>query len=134
MQDFTEEEKEELLKNPNVKRITGKTIEFTSSFKIHAVKKYKGGETSKEIFEKAGINLDYFESKYALHAIRRWQKVYLKSGEEGLVNETRGKNSTGRPKKENSDELSYEELKILVEIQRGVIEELKKRKALMEKK
>jgi hypothetical protein len=39
-----------------------------------------------------------------------------------------------RPKKANLDKLTYEELQAIVEIQRGVIEELKKKRALAKKK
>ena len=32
--------------------------------------------------------------------VRRWERIYLEEGEAGLMNERRGKKSTGRPRKE----------------------------------
>ncbi|MFT6633227.1 MAG: hypothetical protein ACJAS4_003197 [Bacteriovoracaceae bacterium] len=62
------------------------------------------------------------------------EKKYLEQGKGSFDIELRGSSKTGRPKKENLDELTYEELRAVVEIQREVIEELKNRKALVKKK
>ena len=58
----------------------------------------------------------------------------MDDGKEAFFVENRGSSTTGRPKKENLDELTYQELQAIIEIQRGVIEELKKKRALAKKK
>jgi transposase-like protein len=134
MQNLNNEQKSLLLKNPNVKKISESHVFYTSHFKIDAVKQYQHGKSSNDIFRDAGINPDFFIKKYCLSCLKRWVKKFMDKGEESLkINET-GKKSTGRPPKENLDELTYEELQAIVEIQREVINELKKKRALAKKK
>ena len=55
-------------------------------------------------------------------------------GKKSFFEEKRGKGSIGRPRKTNLDELTYEELQALVDIQHEVIESLKKKRALVKGK
>jgi hypothetical protein len=59
---------------------------------------------------------------------------YFAHGKESFDIEKRGSSKIGRPKKEKLDKLSYEELQGIIKIQRGGIEELKKKRALAKKK
>lgn len=134
MQELSDYQRKELLKNPNVEKITEKHVVFTSKFKIIAVELYFDGKSPKQIFEDAGVKTHYFKAQYFQLCIKKWKKKYLEQGKDSFSIELRGSSKVGRPKKENLEELTYEELKAVVEIQREVIEELKKRKALVKTK
>jgi len=134
MHELSEQQRRKLLENPNVEKITEKFIQYSSSFKIKAVERYLRGDHPDQIFTDAKILINFFEKQYARHCLKRWKKKYEEEGAESLTNDRRGTGSLGRPKNENLDELTYEELQAIIEIQRGVIEELKKQKALAKKK
>ena len=107
---------------------------FKSRFKVTSVEAYLDGHSPVEIFEKAKINLTFFKPLYAQFCLKKWKKKYVEDGKESFYFEKRGSGNGGRPKKENLDKLTYEELQVIVEIQRGVIDELKKKRALAKKK
>lgn len=134
MNEFTEEQKKKLLKNSNVEKVTNKHVVFKPKFKIKAVEAYLDGNSPKDIFRKAGIDLDMFILSYPSDSIKKWKKKYKEQGKECFDTETRGIKSTGRPKKMNLDDLNVAELKAMIEIQEEIIEELKKKKALALKK
>jgi hypothetical protein len=61
-------------------------------------------------------------------------KKFDEGGEESLKEDNRGIRSTGRPKKERLEDLTYDELLALVEIHQEALEEVKKQNALARKK
>ena len=134
MQELSDYQRKELLKNPNVEKITEKHVVFTSKFKVKAVELYFDGKSPNRIFEDTGIKIHYFKPNYPQLCIKKWKKKYLEKGKESFDIELRGSSKVGRPKKENLNELTYKELRAVIDIQREVIEELKKRKALVKKK
>ena len=134
MHNLSDYQRRKLLENPNVLKVTEKHVVFNAKFKIKSVEAYLDGLSAREIFEKAHINLDFFKPLYAQFCIKKWKKKYIEDGKESFNIEKRGSSSAGRPKKDNLDALTYEELQAIVEIQRGVIEELKKKRALAKKK
>lgn len=135
MHNLSTYQKRKLLENPNVEKLTEKFVVYTTKFKESALRSYLKGERPKNIFIKAKIPIHYFDDpKYCNSCLKRWKKKYEKHGQGCFKIDERGKSSTGRPKTEDLDELSYEELQAIIEIQRGVIEELKKKKALAKKK
>lgn len=134
MQRFTPQQRSKLLANRNVQDATEKTVTFVPDFKITAVKQYLEGIHPNQIFEKAGLPLEYFEEGYCRLCLKRWVKKFKEQGEESLRSDDRGKNSSGRPKEERLEDLTYDELLALVEIQRGALEELRKQRALAKKK
>lgn len=87
-----------LLSNRFVEKISNSNITYTSEFKILAVKANIEGKSPVEIFNEAGIDVAPFVRNYAAKTISRWKKIYQEQGKQGLVEEKRGKNSTGRPK------------------------------------
>ena len=131
---FTPRQRSKLLANRNVQNITEKYIFFTTAFKIKAINEYFSGKDPKQIFQEAGIPIEYFKDHYCRLCIREWVKKFQSEGEDSFHTDNRGKGSTGRPKNEKLDDLTYEELLTLVEIQKGALEELKKQKALEKKK
>lgn len=136
MNQLSDYQKRKLLENPNVEEITGKHIHFAAAFKIKAVESYLKGKRPDDIFLEAGIDPVIFEDKYCLSSLKRWKKKYEEEGRESLKESGTGKNATGRPKNENLDDLTYEELQVIVQIQRDMIKELelKKKLALAKKK
>lgn len=134
MNDWSENQQKSLLKNKNIEKVTEKHVVFTAAFKMKAIQKFHEGEAPDEIFRKAGVNLKWFKRDYARNCLKRWKKNYEELGEASFKVDHRGKGATGRPRKQNLDELTYEELKTIIEIQKGVIEELKKKKALAKSK
>jgi transposase len=136
MHAFTPSQRSTLLANRNVQDVTEKSVSFTSAFKIKAVHKYLDGASPDQIFLDAGIPINYFKEEYSRFCLKRWVHKFRTEGEESLNDDQRGKmaESPGRPKKENPQDLTYDELLILVEIQKGALEELKKKNALARKK
>lgn len=134
MQHLSDYQRRKLLENPNVKKITEKHVVFTSKFKIKSVESYFKGFSAADIFTNEGINLSFFKSRYAESCLKKWKKKYSEEGKESFRVESRGSSTIGRPKKQDLDKLTYEELQAIVEIQREVIEELKKKRALAKKK
>lgn len=133
---LSDQQRRKLLENPNVEEITEKHIHYSASFKIKAVESYLSGIRPEEIFQNAGIDLSFFEENYCVSTVKRWKKKYEEEGKESLKKSATGLKATGRPRVENLDELTYEELQVIVQIQRELISELelKKKLALAKKK
>jgi len=93
---FTEHEIKQLELNPNVVHVTDKSITYAPAFKIAAVKAYKEGHTPMDIFRKAGFDVDVIGHKKPKHCLNRWRNTFTTHGEEGLLQERRGKGSLGR--------------------------------------
>nr|BFD65965.1 hypothetical protein HAGR004_09870 [Bdellovibrio sp. HAGR004] len=134
MHKLTTTQQAELLTNPNVQKITDGSVVYTPSFKIKATKSYLGGANPDQIFREAGIPPELFKNDYCRSCLKRWADKYKSGGSDALKEDKRGLGSPGRPRSENLDELTYEELKALVEIQKGVIDDLVKKRALAKKK
>lgn len=134
MQDLSDYQQSILLMNPNIETIKDKNVIYKSKFKIKAVEQYLKGKTSKEVFIDAGINPEFFIKRYCDSCLMRWKRKYFEEGKTSLKVSKTGKKSPGRPKLENPDELTTEELKALVKIQQDIIEMLKKNRALAKKK
>ena len=120
--------------NSNVLKVANKSITYTSNFKEDALLLHENGFSADQIFINAGIPLEEFPKGYARYCIKRWKKKVNDSGVGSLSSDGRGKNATGRPKGEGLDDLTREELIAIIEIQREVLEERKKRRALAKKK
>lgn len=53
---FTEEQQEELLKNPYIKKVSDKAITYTTEFKELFAKEYRAGKIPSQILNEFGIN------------------------------------------------------------------------------
>ena len=93
---FTKEQVEQLASSKNVSGCGERSITYGKDFKIKAVKLYKQGLTSSEIFRQAGFDLNAIGRNRPKRCLRRWNKIRRAKGENRLT-ETRGR--TGRPKK-----------------------------------
>ena len=134
MHSFTPQQQSKLLANRNVEDVSEKSVTFKADFKIKALNQYLAGTSPDEIFEAAGIPVDYFKIGYCRFCIKRWLHKLETEGLEALSEDRRGSGSTGRPKSERPEDLTYEELLALVEIQKEALRELKKQNALARKK
>ena len=99
MQKWSEADKKSLLSNKYVEKISGSHVTFSSKFKIKAVEMNLEGKSPSDIFLELGVDPLYFLPNYPKKTISRWKKIYLQEGEEALIEETRGKNAKGRPRK-----------------------------------
>ncbi len=87
---FTEPEMKQLEKNPNVLRVSERTITYHPSFKRIAIKEYQIGKFPSQIFEENGFDLNVIGRKQPKRALQRWRETYEKHGESGLEGERRG--------------------------------------------
>ncbi len=102
---FTKEQIEDLLKNPNVKRCSEKSITYHKNFKVSAVKQYQEGLPPKVIFVQAGFNMALIGSETPKQCLLSWRRIYDNKGISGLLIETRGRGKAGgRPKTNWSDD------------------------------
>lgn len=122
----------QLLANRNVQNVSEKSVTYSFAFKLKAVRGYLDGALPNQIFLDSGIPIHFFKEDYARFCIKRWVRKFRMGGEEALKEDGRG--STGRPRTERPEDLTYEELLALVEIQREALEEVKKQNALERKK
>jgi hypothetical protein len=99
MSDFPEKDRRSLKSNPLVKSVGSKQVQFTSKFKLKALKLHDEGLRPSEIFLKLGVDPNLFLKDYPKKCLSRWKKIMDKHGKEGLDQERRGIGSTGRPKK-----------------------------------
>lgn len=94
---FTKEQIEGLKRNPNVINCSEKSILYNKDFKIEAVKQYKEGIISREIFKIAGFDLRIIGKDTPKECLKRWNKIYFEKGIARLEKDFRGING-GRKK------------------------------------
>jgi transposase len=94
---FNEHEVKQLENNPNVQNVTDRAITYTPAFKLSAVKAYKDGQTPMEIFLKAGFEMNVIGHQKPKQCLLRWREAFDAYGEDDLLENRRGKSSTGRP-------------------------------------
>jgi len=97
---FTTDQIIELLKNVNVSKCSEKSISYSKTFKLKAVKQYQeDGYSPSMIFEKAGFDLHLIGKDNPGESLIRWRKTYATKGFLGLSIEARGRSHNGgRPK------------------------------------
>lgn len=81
---LSKKQKEELLKNPSVKSVTEKHVNFTFEFKVSAIKSYYKGLHPDAIFLKAGIDVSWFKPSYATYLLKNWRNRAEEKGMESL--------------------------------------------------
>tara|TARA_B110000211_G_C13828213_1_gene442351 strand:+ start:198 stop:605 length:408 start_codon:yes stop_codon:yes gene_type:complete len=134
MQTLSDYQKKVLLKSKVIEKFTEQHVIFTSSFKIKAVEAYLAGKDPNDIFTNAGIDVSFFTKRYPTGAIRKWKDTYIRYGKESLKAGRKKTKPVNTMTKANLDKLSYDELRAVVDIQKEVIESLKKKRALAKKK
>lgn len=131
---FSELEMRILASNPNVLRVTDKGITYQPEFKLHAVNSQAKGRTPTQIFLDAGFDINLIGKDKPKDCLRRWRQVYTALGENGLLQERRGSQSTGRqPTKELTVEDKLRRAEAKVKLLEAENEFLKKLEALERK-
>jgi transposase len=136
MSKFSEVERKKLLSNKYVQKVTDTQVLFTSEFKIKAIELFSQGFSPEKVFLKLEIDTSLFLPAFPKKSITRWRKIYKEYGVEGLIQENRGRNSTGRPKKTKttSDLKSLQEKIEQLEAENFVLKKLHALAADYEKK
>ncbi len=84
-------------KNPCVVKVTERSVTYTFDFKKRALELHNQGVSSKEIWHRAGFDMQTWVKDYTKDCLKRWKKIANKNGFEGLTRH-QGEGSIGRPK------------------------------------
>lgn len=114
---FTLNEREQLAQNPNVLRVSEKSITYANEFKRVFIDEYMSGRTPREIFEANGFSVDVLGLKRVEQCADRWKRAYEKDGITGLADSR--KEAALRPSKRA---LSPEEIMAKQEAQIKLLE------------
>ena len=108
---FTDEQVEELKKNPYVKRVSEKGITYEEGFKERFIIEYESGKMPCQIFRDAGFDVNVLGKKRIQSFCERTKKQHKR--EAGF--EDQRKYSSGRPKtKQLSDEEKIQRLELRI--------------------
>lgn len=70
---FTEEQKLELQKNPNVKKVTSVGVIYSNDFKRQAIELYEKGFSAIDIFIQAGFNIETIGKENPSKILSKWR-------------------------------------------------------------
>lgn len=125
---FTTKEIKTLQKNPNVQRISERSITYTDTFKNKFMDEYLAGKLPRQIFSENGFDIEVIGLKRIEQSAHRWKKAYIKNGLIGLT-DTRKTNS-GRPlKRELTPAEVIERQEARIKLLEGQVDLLKKLEA-----
>ncbi len=114
-----------LQKNPNVHRVSERSITYTDDFKNRFIDAYLVGKLPRQIFVENGFDVDVIGIKPIEQSACRWKKAYEKNGLIGLTDSR--KTASGRPlKRELTPSEVNERQKARIELLEGQVELLKK--------
>ncbi|WP_199624859.1 IS3 family transposase [Paenibacillus alkalitolerans] len=131
---FSAEDLQQLKDNPNIQQVSEKSISYSSAFKLAAVLAYNDGVTPLEIFINGGFDTAVIGPKTPKWCLKRWRTTFAKYGEEALLEERRGKGSSGRkPAGEMSVEEKLKKAEARIKLLQAENELLKKLEALERK-
>ena len=89
---LSKEQLEVLRGNRNVASCSERSITFSKEFKLTAIDQHnKERSTPKEIFRRAGFDLDVIGRDIPKDCIKRWTRTYRLKGTTGLDTEKRGR-------------------------------------------
>lgn len=87
---LTEEQQAKLSSNPNIKKVSDKTVQYTPEFKRYVLKAAREGRHIDQLFKDSGIPTEWFPREYARKRMRAWRKLATEHGEEHFDQEQRG--------------------------------------------
>jgi transposase len=94
---FNEHQRKILKMNPNVASVSDRAIQYSPAFKIQAVKDNRAGKGPTQIFIENGFDVEMIGRERVNSALKGWRKTFQTYGEDGFLEERRGKGSVGRP-------------------------------------
>jgi transposase len=86
---FTEEQLAALRSNPNVKKATPKSIQFSERFKLDFIDQYDEGKLPSQIFRDAGFDVETIGRKRLKRAYTNW--LHKRSLGKSVTSDKRGK-------------------------------------------
>ncbi len=113
-----------LEKNPNVVRVSEKSITYSTDFKSNFIDEYERGKLPREIFEAYGFDIRMLGKKRIEQAAYRWRSAYEKNGFLGLVDSRHSQ--SGRTKAPTTPEEVIAQQQAKIDLLEGQIELLKK--------
>lgn len=90
---FSDIQQQILSENTNVLTVSDKSITYHPSFKVAAVRAYNTGILPMQFFRESGFDISIIGKRTPVNTLARWRKIYATLGEDGLINELRGKSS-----------------------------------------
>ncbi|MGL5550083.1 MAG: HTH domain-containing protein, partial [Culicoidibacterales bacterium] len=121
---FSKQEIAILEKNPNVVRVSEKSITYSTDFKSNFIDEYERGKLPREIFEAYGFDVQMIGKKRIEQAAYRWRTAYEKNGFLGLVDSRHSQ--SGRTKVPTTPEEVIAQQQAKIDLLEGQIELLKK--------
>jgi hypothetical protein len=112
---FTDEQVLKLSRNPNVKKVSNKSITYQEAFKEHFIEANRNGKSTREIFIESGFEVEVLGVDRVDSCGKRWRVQSNRL--EGLKDTRKG--GSGRPRTKH---LSQDEI---IERQKAEIEYLK---------
>ncbi|MGL5531585.1 MAG: IS3 family transposase, partial [Culicoidibacterales bacterium] len=121
---FSKQEIVILEKNPNIVRVSEKSITYSTDFKSNFIDEYERGKLPREIFEAYGFDVQMIGKKRIEQAAYRWRTAYEKNGFLGLVDSRHSQ--SGRTKVPTTPEEVIAQQQAKIDLLEGQIELLKK--------
>ena len=134
MRNLSKDQRDQLLSSPSVHSLTESQVVYTSDFKKLAIKLREQGLSPDEIFIEGDLDFEFIDYDYMRKTIDRWCDIHNRLGDKMFTLETRGKRGNGKKfDPDDLDTFSKEDLKMLVYVLEGVVDELGKTKASSKK-
>lgn len=122
---FTTKEIKSLQQNPNVQRVSERSITYSDAFKNKFMDEYLAGKLPRQIFSENGFDVEVIGLKRIEQSAHRWKKAYEKNGLIGLTDSR--KMSSGRPlKRELTPAEVIERQQAKIKLLEGQVDLLKK--------
>ncbi|MEC0304318.1 HTH domain-containing protein, partial [Terribacillus saccharophilus] len=78
---FTEFQQKQLEANPNVLKVSDRSITYSPAFKVAAVKENLNGKGPYQIFTEHGFDVSIIGEKKPKQCVKRWRDTFQKYGE-----------------------------------------------------
>ncbi|KAA6473535.1 HTH domain-containing protein, partial [Bacillus swezeyi] len=72
---YTEDQMKELQRNPNVLKVSERSISYQPNFKLKAVLDYHKGKLPSQIFIEHGFNLELLGNRQPKRCLERWRET-----------------------------------------------------------
>jgi transposase-like protein len=110
---FTEEQQAKLRANPNVKKVSGKTLQYTPEFKKYFLQAVREGQGANNVFKQAGIPIIWLRKDYVGDILRKWRKLAKEHGETHFDQEHRGRiNQSEYRQMSDKEKVTHLEMKV----------------------
>lgn len=110
---YSNEEKEILLKNKNIEKVTDKQVIYTKEFKLYAAKQsIEDKKIPTEIFIDAGIDINIIGLGTPRECLRRWRNKYNEQGSTSLLEKSTRLHKSKKEYVSNKDKLKQAEARI----------------------